>query len=178
MRSMGRLLPLPVWIYVKLERWHHLSLLRAKDVMDLLTRIKVDAIESEKIVALLHLIKEDLGYQLHQSVQAVKYQLSNNAVAEFRFSDGLVDIKTKVTRAAFERWITEELHQIEGCLDSLLKTSGAHARDVDAVFLTGGSSFVPAVRRIFAQRFGDAKIRAGNEFTSVALGLALHGFGR
>jgi hypothetical chaperone protein len=178
MRSMGRLLPLPAWIYGKLERWHHLSFLRAKDVMDLLTRIKADAIESEKIVALLHLIKEDLGYQLHQSVQAVKYQLSNNAMAEFRFSDGLVDIKTKVTRAAFERWISEELHQIEGCLDSLLKTSGAHARDVDAVFLTGGSSFVPAVRRIFAQRFGDAKIRAGNEFTSVAWGLALHGIGR
>ena len=41
------------------------------------------------------------------------------------------------------------------------------------VFLTGGSSFVPAVRRIFETRFGGARIRTGNEFTSVARGLAV-----
>ena len=46
------------------------------------------------------------------------------------------------------------------------------------VFLTGGSSFVPAVRRIFESRFGDAKIRTGNEFTSVARGLALEAAAR
>jgi hypothetical chaperone protein len=41
------------------------------------------------------------------------------------------------------------------------------------VFLTGGSSFVPAVRRVFEGRFGSDRIRSGNEFTSVAVGLAL-----
>ena len=41
------------------------------------------------------------------------------------------------------------------------------------MFLTGGSSFVPAVRRIFETRFGAERIRGGNEFTSVAHGLAL-----
>jgi hypothetical chaperone protein len=41
------------------------------------------------------------------------------------------------------------------------------------VFLTGGSSFVPAVRRIFEDRFGASKLRFGGEFTSVASGLAL-----
>jgi hypothetical chaperone protein len=33
---------------------------------------------------------------------------------------------------------------------------------------------VPAVRRIFEQKFSHAPIRAGQEFTSVAEGLALH----
>jgi hypothetical chaperone protein len=32
---------------------------------------------------------------------------------------------------------------------------------------------VPAVRRIFSLRFGAEKIQLGNEFTSVARGLAL-----
>ena len=40
--------------------------------------------------------------------------------------------------------------------------------------MTGGSSFVPSVRRIFEQKFSHAPIRAGQEFTSVAEGLALH----
>jgi hypothetical chaperone protein len=78
-----------------------------------------------------------------------------------------------VTRTEFESWIVEELEAIERCVDGLLKRSGVDARDVDCVFLTGGSSFVPAVRRIFEERFGVERIRGGNEFTSVAHGLAL-----
>jgi hypothetical chaperone protein len=175
MHSMKRLLPVPAWIYGKLERWHHLSFLRAKEVMDLLKRIKADAVEPEKIAALIHLIKEDLGYQLHQSVQAVKYELSNKASATFRYSDGAVDLTAAVKRSSFESWISDELKQIEFCLDSLLKASGVQPKNVDAVFLTGGSSFVPAVRRIFATRFGEQRIRTGNQFTSVAWGLALRG---
>jgi hypothetical chaperone protein len=62
---------------------------------------------------------------------------------------------------------------VEEKVDALLKKTGVHAKDVDRVFLTGGSSFVPAVRRIFETRFGVAKIRTGDEFTSVARGLAL-----
>jgi hypothetical chaperone protein len=175
MRSMKRHLPIPFWIYGKLERWHHLSFLRAKDVMDLLSRIKTDAVEPQKIAALIHLIKDDLGYQLHQSVQAVKCELSNNVAATFRYSDGAIDLTAKVKRSSFETWISDELKQIELCLDSLLRTSGVHLRNVDAVFLTGGSSFVPAVKRIFATRFGERRIRTGNQFTSVAWGLALRG---
>ena len=142
---------------------------------DLLTRIRTDAVEPEKIAALIHLIKEDLGYQVHQSVQAVKYELSSKASAIFHYSDGAVDLTAAVKRSSFEGWISEELKQIEICLDTLLKASGVRAKNVDAVFLTGGTSFVPAVRRIFATRFGEQRIRTGNQFTSVAWGLALRG---
>jgi hypothetical chaperone protein len=174
-RSMKRRLPVPAWIFGKLERWHHLSFLKARDVMDLLTRIQTDSLEPQKIAALIHLIKEDRGYPLHQAVQAVKYDLSKNDSATFRFQDGSVDLTAKVKRSSFVAWIEEELKQIESCLDSLLKTSGVHAKNVDAVFLTGGSSFVPAVRKVFSTRFGEQRIRSGNEFTSVAWGLALRG---
>ena len=51
--------------------------------------------------------------------------------------------------------------------------AGVAAKDVDQVFMTGGTSFVPAVRRIFDVRFGAEKIRAGGEMISVATGLAL-----
>jgi len=54
-----------------------------------------------------------------------------------------------------------------------LRGSGVNAVEVDRVFLTGGTSFVPVVRRIFSARFGEDRIRSGNEFTAVAHGLAL-----
>jgi hypothetical chaperone protein len=175
LRSLGKLLTVPNWVYIRLERWHHLSLLRAKDVLDMLKSVHAQSLEPEKIAALVHFIKEDLGFHLHRSVQKVKCDLSNNQAAEFRFSDGFVDLAAVVERTQFEEWISEELAQIAGCVDSLLISSGAHAKDVDMVFLTGGSSFVPAVRKIFETRFGQERIRSGNEFTSVARGLALSG---
>ncbi|HEY1646894.1 MAG TPA: Hsp70 family protein [Terracidiphilus sp.] len=173
-RSLGKLLPaVPAWIYANLERWHYLSFLRTNNVREILKSARIRALEPEKIAALIALIEEDLGFQLHQAVQQVKFSLSQSDAAEFRFRDGTLDLCIPVTRAEFETWIAEELRAIEQCVDGLLRSSGVDARDVDRVFLTGGSSFVPAVRRIFASRFGAERIRGGNEFTSVAHGLAL-----
>ena len=173
-RSMNKVLPaVPNWVYAKLERWHHLSFLRTSAVINMLSSTRAEAFEPEKIDALLHLIKEDLGYELHRAVQRVKRELSEHAEAPFHFSDGVIEIAALVKRNDFEEWIAEELAQIEGSVDSLIAGSGVAPGDVDKVFLTGGSSFVPAVRRIFESRFGVGRIRTGNEFTSVASGLAV-----
>jgi hypothetical chaperone protein len=173
LRSLGKILTVPGWVYIKLERWHHLSLLRGRDVLQMLKGVHAQSLEPEKIAALIHFIKEDLGFHLHRAVQKVKSDLSSAPVATFEFSDGFVDLAAAVERTSFEEWISEELGQIAQCVDSLLTSSGVLPRDVDRVFLTGGSSFVPAVRRIFETRFGKKRIRGGNEFTSVARGLAL-----
>jgi hypothetical chaperone protein len=136
-------------------------------------RVRGQAFHPDKISALIHLIQEDLGYKLHRAVQHVKCDLSDHETARFHFSDGVVDLDAQVKRKDFETWIADELAQIEDCVDGLLASTGIAPGTVDMVFLTGGSSFVPAVRRIFESRFGAARIKTGNEFTSVARGLAL-----
>jgi hypothetical chaperone protein len=173
-RSLDKLLPaVPAWIYANLERWHYLSFLRTNNVREILKSARIRALEPEKIEALIAIIDEDLGYRLHQSVQQVKFELSQSQAAEFRFRDGNMDLRIPVTRSEFEGWIASELRAIEQCVDTLLERAGIGRLQVDRVFLTGGSSFVPAVRRIFETRFGAERIRGGNEFTSVAHGLAL-----
>jgi hypothetical chaperone protein len=173
-RSGKKILPvLPAWIYANLERWHYLSFLRTRAVMELLKGARARALEPEKIESLILLVDEDLGYPLHQAVQRVKFELSQCECAEFRFGEGGLQLRIAVTRTEFEGWIAEELAKIEQCVDALLASSGVDARAVDRVFLTGGTSFVPAVRRIFSSRFGAVRVRTGNEFTSVASGLAL-----
>jgi hypothetical chaperone protein len=173
-RSLNKLLPaVPAWIYANLERWHYLSFLRTNNVREILNSARIRALEPEKIEALITLIEEDLGYQLHQAIQRVKFELSRSHEAEFHFRDDSMDLRIPVTRREFESWIENDLQAIEDSIDKLLKTSGIDPKAVDRVFLTGGSSFVPAVRRIFETRFGEHRIRSGNEFTSVAYGLAL-----
>ena len=173
MRSVDKILPVPTWVYGRLERWHHLSFLKSTETMNMLRTVRAQAEYPGRIAAFLHLIEEDLGYQLHRAVQKTKCDLSTMDSAAFSFRDGDVDLHCSVERRDFEDWIEDELAKISTCVDSLLSEAGACARDVDRVFLTGGSSFVPAVRRIFESRFGKERIRTGNEFTSVARGLAL-----
>jgi hypothetical chaperone protein len=163
----------PAWIYANLERWHYLSFLKTRNVSEILKSARARAQEPEKIEALINLVDEDLGYQLHQAVQRLKIDLSRSESAEFRFRDGSMDLLAVVTREEFEGWIKEDLSSIEGSIDTLLADSHIDAREVDRVFLTGGTSFVPAVRRVFETRFGIERVKTGNEFTSVALGLAL-----
>jgi hypothetical chaperone protein len=177
-RSINKILPaVPAWIYAHLEHWHYLSFLRTANVREILRSARVRALEPEKIEALIAVIEGDLGYQLHQAVQKAKFELSRHEKTEFAFRDGIagastVDLRIPVTRKQFESWIVEDLAAIEHSVDTLLKSTGVLPREVDRVFLTGGSSFVPAVRRIFTSRFGQDRIRGGHEFTSVAQGLA------
>ena len=176
--SNGKLLPVPNWVYFKLERWHHLSFLRSTETLAMLKSVAAQALEANKLHALLYLVQHDLGYQLHQAVQRVKVTLSHAERTLFRFSHSEIELEAEVTRADFERWISDELQAIEEHVTRLLSKTGLHAHDIDRVFLTGGSSFVPAVRHIFESRFGAGKIRSGDEFTSVARGLALRGLRR
>ncbi len=166
----------PAWIYRNLERWHYLSFLKTRNVAEILKSARARAEDPDQIAALISLIEDDLGYQLHQAVQRLKIDLSHNDSARFTFPQlrisGSMEIERTVTRADFESWIAEELTSIETCVDSLLQTTGIAPEKVDRVFLTGGTSFVPAVRRIFESRF-PTRVVTGNEFTSVAQGLAL-----
>jgi hypothetical chaperone protein len=172
-QSIDRKLQVPAWIYIKLERWHHLSFLKSKETMDLLKSIRVQSSAPEQIESLIHLINEDLGFYLHRAVQQTKAELSAQEQATFHFKVPGISISQEVTRSEFESWIAEELQQIEHCVDRLLGKTNVTPREVNKVFLTGGSSFVPAVREIFENRFGAERIEVGGEFTSVAMGLAL-----
>jgi hypothetical chaperone protein len=141
--------------------------------MEALRALRARALEPDKIDLFIMLVTEDLGFQLHRAVQNAKYELSGKKEAIFSFCVPGVQVSQIVTRAQFEEWISDDLHAIASCVDQMLGSSGVMPSDVDRVFLTGGSSFVPAVREIFEQRFGRERIVGGSEFTSVAKGLAL-----
>jgi len=173
--QFGNILPVPNWLYEHLERWHYLSFLKTRKNLDLLRQIHFQSLEHEKIAALIELVYNDLGYRLYQAVEQTKCKLSASAVSEFQFREAEITIDDSVRREAFEGWIDRELRQISECIDQLLSRCNAAPHDVDAIFMTGGSSFVPAIRRIFENKFGSGvPIRVGQEFTSVAEGLAIY----
>lgn len=173
-RSMfDRVLPVPAWLYAHLERWHHLSFLKSPKTMRILLDLRREALEPERIEGLLHLVEYDLGFLLFRAVERAKRELSDQPETRLRFEHHSLVIDEPIDRLSFESWIADEIAAVEQCVDGLLASSGVEPAAVDRVFLTGGSSFVPAVRQIFARRFGEERMRFGGELTSVANGLAL-----
>lgn len=168
-----KFLPIPRWPYEHLEQWQYLSVLDSPRVIGMLERILPTALIPERVEAFIHLLRNRLGYQLYEAVRRTKFALSQESEAAFEFDCGPVRIRHKVLRSAFEKWIEPELSAITDSIDTVLRTARVSPRDVEQVFLTGGSSFVPAVRRLFIDRFGEDRIAGGDELTSVAHGLAL-----
>jgi len=168
-----KVLPMPEWVYSKLERWHHLSFLKTGETLEMLRRIQRTSSAKPAVAALRQLIEEDLGYELHERVDATKITLSSALEAELRFDLEQLAVTWHATREQFDRWLHRDLQLIQRCIEQLLARSGVKAEAVDTVFLTGGSSFVPAVRAIFTRLFPASTITGGHELTSVATGLAL-----
>src|SRR5262249_5390196 len=151
-------LPVPMWLYDKVERWEQLSFLKSRETSELLRRLQHEALEPEKIEALVHLVEDNLGFALHGAIEGTKRELSAQATAGFEFVDGPIDMRDRVAQSAFADWIAPEVDAIASCIDAVLAAGGVSRHDVATVFLTGGSSFVPAVRGVFADRFGSDRL--------------------
>jgi hypothetical chaperone protein len=174
-KSFDKVLEIPSNYYASFGRWNQLSIFKTlKDFQDLKSLVR-SSLEPEKLELFIDLIDNDEGYPLYQAVSAAKMRLSEADETEFVFPPlGAAGRKT-VRRADFERWIADDLAGIEQALDEVLVKTETSPLAIDKVFLTGGTSFVPAVRRIFENRFDRDKIESGGELLSIAHGLALIG---
>ncbi|MDZ7934549.1 MAG: hypothetical protein U5M51_06220 [Emticicia sp.] len=68
--------------------------------------------------------------------------------------------------------IEKNVNKIEQYLQEFLDKNQIKNDEVDVVFMTGGTSMVRPLYHLFLQRFGAEKIKSGDNFNSVAMGLA------
>jgi hypothetical chaperone protein len=174
-RSMGKHLELPRSCFASFANWHELSIMKTSRSFRDLKEVAVFSDAPDRVNRFIHLVETDQGYPLYKAVSDAKEALSRDEATSFSFHAPGLDIESTITRAQFESWIEPELEAIEEALDAALEGAGITQRDIDRVFLTGGTSFVPAVRRLFERHFGADRVDAGNEFVSIANGLATIG---
>jgi len=171
----GKPMPVPAGWYASFARWHLLSLMRAPKVLRDIADVARTAEHPERLKRLVRLVEEEAGYALYQAVSKAKAGLSRAESVTLEFAHADFTVTAPIARADFEDWIAPELARIGAAVDAALVDAGMAAAGIDRVFLTGGTSLVPAVRRIFEQRFGAERLVGGGEFVSVAEGLALMG---
>jgi hypothetical chaperone protein len=173
--SWGKILPVPNVYFTKFARWNELSVMRHSRDYRELEQLLRDSLDPARIRSFLAFLDADAGYAMYRAVSAAKMQLSQAEQGALSLHVAGVDIERTILRAEFEKWIAPELEEIAACVGRALSEAGITECQVDRVFLTGGTSFVPAVRAQFEDRFGAAKIETGDQLVSIAYGLSLIG---
>jgi hypothetical chaperone protein len=172
-RSFEKRLPIPAYFHAAFAHWHQLSWLKSGDALPQLRKLAAASDRAAELESLITIIEMDLGFALYRAIGDVKARLSQEERAELRFEADGVRIETEVTRADFEHWIAPDLASMDAAIDEALTRAELTEAAIDAVFITGGTSYVPAVRRLFDRRFAQDRIHQGDAFQSVASGLAL-----
>ncbi len=159
----------------KLMQWHHIPQLRLPRTLNNIKELKVKASFQDKklLENLENLIHANYGYLLFQSIEKTKCQLSEQDESHIYFNDYDICIDELLSIDEFEGLIKEKVDAINACIDSTLKMADLSSKDIDVVFLTGGSSYIPLIRGLFEKRIGPDRIRSADAFTSVAYGLGL-----
>jgi len=174
-RDFDNILTVPTRYYASFARWDQLALMQvSRDMRDLRGLVR-KSLEPDKLEKLIELIDGNHGYPLYQAVSRLKETLSAEPRATFSFRAGRIEIERTVEQSTFAEWIAPELAAIARAIDEALADADLKPEQIDRVFLTGGSSFVPAVRALFEARFDTARIASGSELESIATGLALIG---
>jgi len=174
-RSMDKILSIPNHYYANFARWNQLAMMKGSGDLKELRELARVALEPGPLEKFIDIIEYDLGFDLYRAVSSAKVALSGQEETNFRFQGEGVDIQARITRADFEGWIAEDVNRIAGTVDEALTKAGVRPEEIERVFLTGGTSFVPAIRHLFVERFGEGRLTSADQFESIAYGLALIG---
>jgi len=170
----GKWMPIPANLLVDLSLKGRFLHLYNQANIEMLEMIRDNADNPVPICRLLNLIQENLGYSLHKTVEAVKCELTAADSTRLIFNKLDLPLNIPITRAEFNALINPSVDKISKCVDALLKDAAIKPDNIDAVYMTGGTSLVPRLRQLFGQKFGGEKIRhSASTFLSVVEGLAL-----
>ena len=172
--SFDRYLPVPVHIFRIISRWDQIHFLKTTRYRDELRYYLRSSDNPMAIRRLIKLVEENLGLFVSRAVEGAKIELSSATRGQIRYEKDKLRISEDISRDEFSGYIADWLVAITDAVDETLNRAAISDSDVGAVFMTGGSSTVPAVQAILAARFpGGELVRDSQRFDSVAEGLAL-----
>jgi hypothetical chaperone protein len=166
-------LPMPKSVYADLAWWPTINLTYTSKVLREAGEVHRLAVEPAKTARLLTVLNKHLGHRIAFAVEAGKISLTDQVKTSIALSFIEAGLEAPATREGFEDAIERELMRLRIAVWDCLALADLQDTDVDTVFMTGGSSLVPAVEAVIAEEVPNAILKRGDNFLSVALGLTL-----
>ena len=169
----GKPLDLPLSYFHNICSWERMNFLDSLRMRISINKSYNFSGKDYRVKNLQTLIEANLGYVLFKQIEKVKIDLTaiDNAILEFNEHE--ISINEPISIQDFENEIIDKnVEKIEKYLQEFLSQNQIKNKDIDVVFMTGGTSLVRPLRNIFVKRFGENNIKSGDNFNSVAMGLA------
>lgn len=163
----------PNGVYVDLATWHRINFLYTPKVSRDIDELARYALSPEKIMRLETVIASRRGHSVALAVEGAKIALSESEQATVDLSEVETGLAVATDAGTLHEAIAEQLGALTRTLKDTLAASGLSGERIGAVFLTGGSTAIPAVRATVTRETPGAKIVEGDMFGAVGLGLGL-----
>ncbi|MBI1213129.1 MAG: Hsp70 family protein [Alphaproteobacteria bacterium] len=166
-------LPMPRSTYADLAWWPTINLTYTSKALREANEVHRLAVEPQKTARLLTVLNKHLGHRIAFAVEGGKIALTDAERTAIALAFVEAGLEAPATRDEFEEAIERELMRLRISVWDCLALADLQDTDIDTVFMTGGSSLVPAVEAVVAQELTNASVRRGDDFLSVAMGLTL-----
>lgn len=169
----GKWLELPLAYFHNICSWEKMNFLDNNRFREAIKKSWVFSGHDYRVKNLQLLLDNNLGYLFFKEIERTKIHLTQHDTAVLNFDNSGIHITEEITLAAFENEIIHQnLGKIENYLNEFLEKQACDLAAVHSVFLTGGTSYIRPLQDVFKRKFGSSKIKSGDNFNSVALGLA------
>ncbi len=169
-------LRMPQSLFAVLTNWRNLHKQNTEEFINWLIAAEMSSDQPERLRALRYVIQRNLGYPLNRAVERAKKELSAYDETYIEFVDSVVAVHERITRGEFEDAVEHLIDRMRDCVMETEKRAQVSPDEIDLVLTTGGTTLVPAVRRMLCERYGEARLRQRDTFTAVAKGLALYAY--
>ncbi|TDQ11960.1 Hsp70 family protein [Pedobacter metabolipauper] len=172
----GKMLTVPVSLFANICSWEQMNFFNGLKVKNDMQNYYHFSKKDRKFKNLLTLTDNNLGYSVFQAIEKTKIDLSKGTRSQFFYSNMEIDIDEMITIDQYDTIINKDIQKISQYLDVFLSKYQIQPEHIDSLFLTGGTSLVSAVKNLFQTRFPNTPIHSGDNFISVAKGLAYSGY--
>ena len=170
-RLVEKDLPMPNALYHELATWATINFAYTYKNEREVGALVSEAYEPEKVGRLLTVIGKRLGHRVAFAVEDAKIALSGEQEAAVALDFVEKGLAAAATRSGFQRAIGTRTDRLHKTARDCIAAAGLDGAAIDTIFLTGGSSRVPAVRAAIAKAAPAARVATGSDFLSVASGL-------
>ncbi len=172
----GKYLYVPKSLFSNICTWDKMNFFNSVRVKNEIEDYYYFSDKDPMLKNLITLVNQNLGYSVFHAIEQTKIELSSRNSSPFTYSRSGIEINELISVKEYEDIISKDFMKISNYLDEFLTTNDIKVKDIDCLFLTGGTSMIPAIRNLFRLRFPDIPLNSGDNFISVAKGLAYSGY--
>jgi hypothetical chaperone protein len=170
-RLVEKDLPMPNALYHELATWATINFAYTYKNERELGELVTLACEPDKVERLLKVVHHRLGHRVAFAVEDAKIALSAEDRAAVSLAFIEAGLAATATRDGFDGAIEARIERLHRSARDCIAAAGLTPAAIQTVFLTGGSSRVPAVRAAIGRAAPTARLAGGSDLLSVALGL-------